>query len=264
MTMLPHILLEAAKWLVPHGIARRGARRVVADETEKQFEALRKLYQPLVPPGSLVFDIGANVGNRVEPLLRCGARVIAVEPQPDCVALLKRRFADRITTLQCAVGSQAGEMDLHLSSDHDTLATLSPEFMANSQASGRHGGRRWSAKIRVKVETLDSLIDRYGVPSFVKIDVEGFDFEVLKGLSKPLDALSFEWTSDMPESATRCIDRAVQLGMPYFQFSFGEGAVFSHRTAVDAATARQLVSLLGEDPRLFGDIFALRIRLRRP
>ena len=241
---------------MPHGIGRLGARRVAAEEASKQSESLRRLYATLVPSGSTAFDIGANVGNRVRPLLACGANVIAVEPQPSCVESLRRTFADEITVVQAAIGRAPGRLPLHVSAELDVVATLSPGFIAHAKESNRLGEREWSRTIEVEVTTLDSLIARFGEPSFIKIDVEGFEGEALAGLSRPVNVLSFEWTSGMPAAALACIDRSVELGMRFFQFSFGESALFAHRTSLDAAAARQLVIVLGEDQRLFGDIYA--------
>ena len=70
--------------------------------------------------------------------------------------------------------------------------------------------------------TLDMLIQRYGVPAFVKIDVEGFQDAVLAGLSRPLPALSFEFTTIARDVAARCLDRATVLGSIGFDVSLGE------------------------------------------
>ena len=78
----------------------------------------------------------------------------------------------------------------------------------------RRGGRRSAGRhaIRVPITTLDSLIARHGVPTFIKIDVEGFEFEVLVGLSRPINAISFEFTTIQRDVALDCVERCVALG----------------------------------------------------
>jgi FkbM family methyltransferase len=249
--------------MVPRGFLRLFAPGRGHAESEQQSERQRRLFEQFVPAGSVVFDVGANVGNRVAALLNCGATVVAVEPQPGCVAQLKGKFRDRITVVQCAVGDAPGKLTLRMSGPLDTMASLSPEFIAQARETKRFGSRNWTESIDVDVTTLDGLISRFGTPSFIKIDVEGFEYEALCGLSHAVEVISFEWSSDAPAKTVRCIDRLLQLGMPHFQFSFGESMQFAHRVSLDASTAKKLVELLGEEPTLFGDIYASRRALVR-
>ena len=84
-----------------HGIPGRRAR-------------LLAFYRPLVPPGGLAFDIGAHMGNRTLAWRRLGARVVAVEPQPDCLRVLRWLLARdaAVTVLPLAVGQAEGEAQL--------------------------------------------------------------------------------------------------------------------------------------------------------
>jgi FkbM family methyltransferase len=190
--------------------------------------------------------------------LAIGAKVVAVEPQPECVQRLKGKFGDRIAIIQAAAGATRSKLPLHVSASMDTVASLSPKFLSHVKDSGRFGDRSWDRTIQVDVLTLDSIISEYGAPVFIKIDVEGFEYSVLGGLSRAVDVVSIEWTADMPEEAIRCIDRFVELGMPWFQFSFGEGMRLAHGKSLDAQQAKALVGMLGEDQFLFGDIYASR------
>lgn len=119
-----------------------------------------------------MFDIGANHGNRTELFLDLGLRVVAVEPQPDCVEILRGRFGTSIELISAAVGAKPGRAELRVATYH-TLASLSDEWIDEVRRSGRFSEFEWPEVMEVDVLTLDSLVERYGVPDFCKIDVEG-------------------------------------------------------------------------------------------
>ena len=77
---------------------------------------------------------------------------------------------------------------------------------------------RWDTSVSVSVTTLDRLIAEYGRPAFCKIDVEGYELEVLRGLSQPLPALSFEYIPAAMETALGCIERLGELGAYAFNW----------------------------------------------
>lgn len=245
-------LRDIARWCAPHGW---WLRRSQAEE-RRQIERQRRRFAAFIPPGSLVFDVGANVGNRIDALLGCGARIVAVEPQPACVDALRRKFGARITVVPAAAGAARGRLPLHLADDQDVTASLSTDFIAQMRQTGRFGRGGWRRAIEVDVTTLDELIAEHGAPAFVKVDVEGFEEQVLAGLTRPVPVLAFEWNPDRAPAALACIDRLTALGLRHFQFSFGESMAFSHRTSLGTAAARSLIEMLGEEEVLFGDIYA--------
>ncbi len=174
---------------------------------------LRRFYRRFLPDGGLAFDIGAHAGNRVAAFVQLGARVVAVEPQPDFVRLLQRRFGSdpRVTVLPLALGQAPGQAQLLASVRTPTVSTLSADFVQRAAATASFRGVRWDAGPVVQVDTLDALIERHGRPDFVKIDVEGFELAVLMGLSQPLPALSFEFLPAVRDIALGCIDRLETL-----------------------------------------------------
>jgi FkbM family methyltransferase len=147
------------------------------------FREALAFYGQFISVGDLVFDVGANVGNRTEVFLELGAYVVAFEPQPPCAERLGSDFGanPRFTLVQAALGSAPGTGQLFLASAH-VLASTSSEFMEATTASGRFSPEDgWRGEqIEVQVSTLDAAIERFGRPVFVKVDVEGAEPNVLE------------------------------------------------------------------------------------
>jgi len=191
--------------------------------------ALRRLYAPLVGSGDLVFDIGAHLGDRTAAFAALGARVIAFEPQPHVVPWLRRlsKKNPRITVRAEAVGSTPGVARLSVSRVHPTVSTLSDAWRARvTRANPGFRAVRWDETVEVTVVTLDEVIATHGVPRFCKIDVEGFEAEVLAGLSQPLPALSVEFVSGDLETSVACVAALQALGDYEFNAIAGEGRSF--------------------------------------
>lgn len=223
-------------------------------------EAMRSFYSRFVGAGDLVFDVGANVGNRTKVFLRLGARVVAVEPQPSCARLLGEAFRDAagLTIEREALGRAPGIADLRVS-DASTISSMSPGWIEAVRGSGRFVQYRWDRTIQVPVTTLDALIESHGLPDFVKVDVEGFEHEVLAGLSRVPRALSFEFTPEWAESAFACVARLESLGMGRFNYSLGESMQLESDSWLSADDLRERIAAMRGDARAFGDVYALRV-----
>ncbi|WP_435205066.1 FkbM family methyltransferase [Micromonospora sp. bgisy143] len=191
--------------------------------------AMDAFYAPLVRPGDLVFDVGAHVGDRLGSFRRLGARVVAVEPQPLCTRALRALYADddRVTVVEAACGARVGPVRLHVNSANPTISTASADFLQAAEGAGGWQNESWDVEIEVAGTTLDALVASYGVPGFVKIDVEGFEDAVLAGLSHPLPALSFEFTTIERDLAARCLDRLTRLGFTRFTVALGDEMAFA-------------------------------------
>jgi len=235
-------------------VLRELLRRVPPVRSRSQPNPLRH-YAKFISPGDLVFDIGANMGTRTAVFLELGARVVAVEPQPACVSHLRERFGDAITIIEGAAGPDRGEADLLVANYH-TLASVAPGWVEEVRASGRFAEFVWDRKIRVPMTTLDALIDTYGIPSFCKIDVEGFELGVLEGLSNPIRALSFEFSHELFASRLRCIELLANLGMTRFNFSEGESMRLVSRRWIGPDAMQRFLESTPRDARFFGDVYA--------
>lgn len=220
--------------------------------------ALRRLYAPYVPAGGLVFDIGAHLGDRTRAFLALGANVVALEPNPRLFGWLQWLLASqaRVILRMEAVGRAPGEATLALSLATPTVSTLSTRWrreLVRRNASFR--GVRWEESASVQVTTLDALVAEHGLPCFCKIDVEGYEAEVLAGVSQALPALSIEFVSGALDIAVECIDRLQELGNYAFNVIPGERRQFLFAEWVSAADLRLWLAG-GAGNVASGDIYA--------
>jgi FkbM family methyltransferase len=186
--------------------------------------AMDALYARFVRPGDLAFDIGAHVGDRTGCFRRHDARVVALEPQPLCARAMRAIYAGdpSVMLIEAACGERSGQVTLKINSANPTVSTASHAFVSAADGSGGWEGQVWDAAIEVPCTTLDALVAEHGQPAFAKIDVEGFEAAVLAGLSQPLPALSFEFTTIQRDVAFACLDRLASLGPYGFDVALGE------------------------------------------
>ncbi|MFC3282275.1 FkbM family methyltransferase [Litchfieldella rifensis] len=191
--------------------------------------ALRELYGEFLAPGDLAFDIGAHLGDRSAAFAALGARVVALEPHPQLFRWLTRLVGHHvgITLLPQAAGAECGQAELAVSHATPTVSTLASDWWQHiGQYNAGFREVCWETRLQVPVTTLDTLIAAHGRPTFCKIDVEGFEAQVLAGLSQPLSAVSVEFVTGALDVARDCVDRLMVLGEYEFNAIAGERRTF--------------------------------------
>lgn len=238
---------EKVRWLVHPQIYK---------ENKKLFEERKQFYGRFLSSNDLVYDVGANLGNRVEVFLSLKNNVVAVEPQDYCHRFLQRKYAKAITLLKMALGAKKDKMTMYINSTSSTVSSLSKDWI-ESMKGGRFSNETWDRTAEVEVDTLDSLIAKHGKPHFIKIDVEGFEADVLKGLSVAIPIISFEYTTpEQTHKLYECLDLMQALDASYVcNYSAGEGNRFILESWVSVPELKALVAKDVHAMQGFGDVY---------
>ncbi|GAB2807183.1 class I SAM-dependent methyltransferase [Ferruginibacter profundus] len=194
--------------------------------TVKEFS----FYRSFLPSCKLIFDIGANDGHKTIVFKKLAARVVACDPDPHNIKILGMRFGNsqNVTIEPFAITDYIGECSFYIQQPGSPLNSINPQWKTILE---EHNNNRWVEPIAfskvtliAKTTTLDALIAKHGVPDFIKIDVEGNEQNVLKGLSHPVNYISFEVL--LPEflhEAIECIRSLLSIHKNYrFNYSVDE------------------------------------------
>ncbi len=232
--------------LIYYGIPFRGRKLV-------------QFYSSFIRPNDLCFDIGAHLGNRLRALANLGACVVALEPQPHLMRFLQKWYGRRpeITLLQQAAGAAPGHSTMYISRMTPTVTSLSQTWINSVREDHSFNNVRWDDSTSVPVTTLNQLIEHFGIPAFCKIDVEGYEVEVLKGLSQPLAMLSFEFIPSTVVLSIGCITRLSQIGKYEYNWLIGESYQFRSASWLNADEMVKMLNSRLKDGRS-GDIYARR------
>ncbi len=236
-------------------LGRQLRNRYLRPELGNLCKTWREFYSQFIGSGDLVFDIGANRGDRTEVFVQMGARVVAVEPQPSLAARLRTIFRySSVSVEPVGIGRAPGVLPLHVCSASE-CSSFSDDFIGSQSQNNQ--GFRWDHVEMVPVVTLDSLIGKYGLPAFVKIDVEGFEGEVLAGLTQAVPSLSFEVRpQDSVEDAATRLEHLGQLSSYEFNLSLEERLTFElPRWGGAGAVTAALRNIAASDWR-YGDVYA--------
>lgn len=195
----------------------------------------------------LIFDVGAYKGQKIAGYLRAGAKVVAFEPNPDYTDFLSGRFPG-VTVVQKALGPVEGTVKLMICAKVPSVSTCALHW-----TQGRFQRYRWDRQVEVSQTTLDAAIAEYGRPDFIKIDVEGYEHEVLTGLHIRVPELSFEFANEFQDRLLSCLMRLMILGYENFNFKLGKGRDF----AISWGPLEAIPEALKNEPiTAWGDVYA--------
>ena len=194
---------------------------------------------------NLIFDIGFNVGEFTQTCFNkykeCS--VIAVEANPNlCNAVSQHFFTNyNFSLLNNLVSNNEGEeIDFYICHNATGVSTASTKFMENSRFTKgsknvEANSIKWAEPIKVQSITVDAMIERYGMPDLIKIDVEGYEYTVLSGLTQKANDICFEWHEEERDNLYKILEHLQSLGYEKFGVIgwFDEGDVFEKATFSD-------------------------------
>jgi FkbM family methyltransferase len=239
-------------------VARATYQRIFRPDVATHRARMGAFYSQFFDPGDVVFDVGANLGEYAEVFANEGATVVAIEPntafQPRLNALSRN---GQIKPVFSAIGAEEGSATLNVCS-HAAFSTLAPVETDWIRDSPDYEGVAWTHAIQVPVTTLDALIDEYGTPTFVKIDVEGFEIGVLRGATFRPRNLSFEFGARRLAAGLECLEH---LGAQQYEFRpiVGRNYRFATPEWMSYSQAKAWLSDFKVEVAEYGDMFAHRL-----
>jgi len=173
--------------------------RQLLDDRTKEVEFYKKTLQGF-KKGDLIFDVGANEGYKTDIFLRLGARVVAVEPDDANQEILRQKFLrhrlapNPVNIDGRAVSENVAVKSMWIDAPGSAENTLDQRWVETLRNDSKRFGHvlNFACQKQVETTTLADLISTYGAPFFIKIDVEGHELSVLRGMKGAVPYLSFE------------------------------------------------------------------------
>jgi len=215
---------------------------------------MEKFFREFISENDLIFDIGANKGDLSEIFLKIKAKVICVEPQSDCIKKLNEKFGENknVVIVPFGVSDSNSKLKIYVSQASSENATFSEKW----RKQGRFKHEIWQEADLVNIVTLDDLIKQYGVPRFCKIDVEGYEYNVIKGLSSnKIYCISFEFSYEFLSDTINCCLYLRRLGYNKFNFSVESNYDLELAECQEYEKVIRKIKLF-KDEKLCGDIYA--------
>lgn len=175
--------------------------RMFKPKVKKQFDDEKKLYHSFLNEPKLIFDIGAYDGHKTAAFLTFSdpaLSVVSCEPDLENFKQLSIRFrSKKVKVLNLALSRQNEVLDIYSNEVGSAFNTLNPKWVDILE---KDNVARWNQKLKfdeklsykVNCVTLDFLIEKYGIPDFIKVDVEGFERNVIEGLNQGVPCITVE------------------------------------------------------------------------
>ena len=151
----------------------------------------------------LVFDIGANVGEMTKRFVSYGCKVVSVEPQVELTN--NHNYDGTLSIKNACIDNKVGSTTFY-------KCTKNVSSSCRKDWRIHHPKLEWN-ELTLPTITIDSLIEEFGVPKYIKLDVEGYEHKAIEGLSSKVDLISLEYTDGFIDSTMKCIELLSRFGI---------------------------------------------------
>jgi FkbM family methyltransferase len=187
----------------------------------------------------MYFDIGTNLGQWAKANSNNTDKIILVEASPTTYNKLIQTCGtnNKFTCLNYAVCDNSGQdITFYDCRTHSTISTLNRDWLASPDS--RFYNEPYNV-ITCKSITLDNLIQTYGIPDLIKVDVEGGEYQCIKSLTQKVKLLCFEWASETNDVTFKTLDHLLSLGFTEFHLQNMDNYIFRPTTYTTCETVRQ-------------------------
>lgn len=184
----------------------------------------------------MFFDIGANIGNWSLANINNCEKIVAIEASPNTFNRLINNIGNnnKITCLNYAVCKSKDDYITFYESSADTLSTINKNWLVSEKS--RFYNQTQITEIKCKTISIDKLIEMYGIPELIKIDVEGGEFETITSLTHKVNNLCFEWASETNDITFKCLNYLESLGYNNFSIQYEDYYTYRPQNYTDKET----------------------------
>ena len=175
----------------------------------------------------MYFDIGSNIGLWAKANIYKTNTIISIEASPKTYLQLVENCKDtrRIMCLNYTVCDNNGADVVFYDCDISPISSLNKDWLSHPN-SRFEGYKNQITEITCKSITIDKLIQLYGKPELIKIDVEAAEYTVVKSLTQKVQHLCFEWASECKDISYQCLDHLLGIGFTKFYVQFEDHYTF--------------------------------------
>ena len=181
---------------------------------------------------NLIYDLGSHNGQDSEFYLKKGFTVVAVEANPALCDVLKLRFSREIAEgryilIEKAGGERFGKVKFFVNTERSIWGTTeyNPRYKGRSSAKG---SPNWTETVVPSIP-FSWLTDQFGVPYYLKIDIEGADGLCLEDLMREEDRPNFISIERQPFLSDQLKELALLKALGYSRFKIVDQMVVMHQ-----------------------------------